>query len=86
MNLPVSVDQNQLREVLLNVATVRPVFIWGAPGMDTISVSMLQRRFRIGFNRASRLMDMLEERGVVAPQEGAGKPRTVLITEADLKD
>ena len=57
-----------------------------AAGMETISVSMLQRRFRIGFNRASRLMDMLEERGVVAPQEGAGKPRTVLITEADLKD
>lgn len=33
MNLPISVTQNDLLEILLNVATIRPVFIWGAPGI-----------------------------------------------------
>ena len=56
-----------------------------AASLDNLSVSMLQRRFRIGFNRASRLMDMLEERGVVGPPEGS-KPRPVLIGEADLAE
>ncbi|TYS16229.1 DNA translocase FtsK [Rossellomorea vietnamensis] len=46
--------------------------------MQTASVSMLQRRFRIGYTRAARLIDGMEERGVVGPYEGS-KPRTVLI-------
>lgn len=33
MNLPITVTQSDLLEILLNVATVRPVFIWGAPGI-----------------------------------------------------
>ena len=33
MNLPISVTQSDLLEILLNVATIRPVFIWGAPGI-----------------------------------------------------
>ena len=33
MNLPISVNQEELLDILLNVATVRPVFIWGAPGI-----------------------------------------------------
>ena len=56
-----------------------------AASMDSLSVSMLQRRFRIGFNRASRLMDMLEKRGIVGPPDGS-KPRPVLIDEADLAE
>lgn len=48
------------------------------------SVSMLQRRFRVGYNRAARVMDMMEERGIVGPQEGS-KPRQVLMNEAELK-
>ena len=44
------------------------------------STSLLQRRLGIGYARAARLMDILEERGVVGPQEGA-KPREVYITE-----
>lgn len=45
--------------------------------MQTASVSMLQRRFRIGYTRAARLIDEMEARGVVGPYEGS-KPRSVL--------
>ncbi|MFB0831144.1 DNA translocase FtsK [Brevibacillus laterosporus] len=46
------------------------------------SASSLQRRFRIGYNRAARLIEMMEASGYVAGQNG-GKPRTVLITAED---
>ncbi|WP_332237418.1 DNA translocase FtsK [Sporolactobacillus sp. KGMB 08714] len=51
-------------------------------GMQTASVSMLQRRFRIGYTRAARLIDAMEERHIVGPYEGS-KPRAVLITKQD---
>lgn len=38
MNLPLTVDQAQLKEILLNVGLVRPVFIWGAPGIGKSSI------------------------------------------------
>ena len=44
----------------------------------TLSTSLLQRRLRIGYPRAARLMDELEENGIVSPGE-AGKPRRVLV-------
>ncbi|MBR2223627.1 MAG: DNA translocase FtsK, partial [Christensenellaceae bacterium] len=47
--------------------------------MEQISSSMLQRRLKIGFNRAARIVDAMEERGFVGPSEGA-KPRQVLLT------
>lgn len=50
--------------------------------MQTASVSMLQRRFRIGYTRAARLIDEMEARGVVGPYEGS-KPRTVLISHSE---
>jgi DNA segregation ATPase FtsK/SpoIIIE, S-DNA-T family len=51
--------------------------------MGTASTSMLQRRLRLGYTRAGRLIDMLERRGIISGYEGA-KPRQVLVTEADL--
>jgi len=44
------------------------------------SASLLQRRLSIGYARAARLLDLLEERGVVGPAEGA-KPRDVFIND-----
>jgi S-DNA-T family DNA segregation ATPase FtsK/SpoIIIE len=50
---------------------------------ETASVSMIQRRLRVGYTRAGRLIDMLERRGAISGYEGS-KPRQVLISEADL--
>lgn len=48
--------------------------------MQTASVSMLQRRFRVGYSRAARIVDQMEMRGVVGPPEGS-KPRQVLASK-----
>jgi S-DNA-T family DNA segregation ATPase FtsK/SpoIIIE len=50
---------------------------------QTASVSLLQRRLRVGYTRAGRLVDMLERRGIISGYEGS-KPRRVLVSEADL--
>jgi DNA segregation ATPase FtsK/SpoIIIE, S-DNA-T family len=49
----------------------------------TASVSMIQRRLRVGYTRAGRLIDMLERRGIISGYEGS-KPRQVLVSLADL--
>ncbi|MDR3092190.1 MAG: DNA translocase FtsK [Clostridiales bacterium] len=50
------------------------------------SASMLQRQFRIGYNRASRIIDGLEERGIVAAGDGSSRPREVLMTKFEYQD
>jgi S-DNA-T family DNA segregation ATPase FtsK/SpoIIIE len=47
------------------------------------SISLLQRRLRIGYSRAARLMDALEEQGIIGPDEGGGRSRQVLLPEEE---
>ncbi len=51
---------------------------------QTASVSLLQRRLRVGYTRAGRLIDMLERRGIISGYEGS-KPRRVLVSETELE-
>jgi len=52
---------------------------------QTASVSLLQRRLRVGYTRAGRLIDMLERRGIISAYEGS-KPRRVLLAEHELPE
>lgn len=52
---------------------------------EQASISFIQRRLRVGFNRASRIMDQLEERGIISPKDGS-RPRQVLVTKDQLID
>ena len=52
---------------------------------DKASIGMLQRMFKIGFNRAARIMDQLCEAGVVGPEEGT-KPRKILMSKETFDD
>ena len=52
---------------------------------DKASIGMLQRMFKIGFNRAARIMDQLAEAGVVGDEEGT-KPRKILITMEEFEE
>ena len=52
---------------------------------EQASASSLQRRFRIGYTRAARLIDIMEEKGFVGPHEGS-KPRTVLLNRRQLEE
>jgi S-DNA-T family DNA segregation ATPase FtsK/SpoIIIE len=48
-----------------------------------VSISLLQRKLRIGYSRAARLMDLMEKRGLVGPAAAAGKPREVRLDEEE---
>jgi S-DNA-T family DNA segregation ATPase FtsK/SpoIIIE len=45
------------------------------------SISLVQRRFRIGYNRAERIIEQMEKEGVIGPADTAGKPRKVLVKQ-----
>ena len=47
------------------------------------SVSLLQRRLRIGYARAARLIDEMEDQGIIGPADGTGRARSILVSEAD---
>jgi S-DNA-T family DNA segregation ATPase FtsK/SpoIIIE len=47
------------------------------------SVSLLQRRLRIGYARAARLIDEMEDQGIIGPDEGGGRAREIIVTQAD---
>ena len=51
--------------------------------MQTASVSLLQRRFRVGYSRAARIVDQMEMRGVVGPPDGS-RPRQVLVSKDEM--
>ena len=50
-----------------------------------ISASLVQRKYRLGYNRAARIIDLLEERGIIGPQNGS-KPREVLVKKEEEND
>jgi S-DNA-T family DNA segregation ATPase FtsK/SpoIIIE len=50
------------------------------------SVSLLQRRLRIGYARAARLIDIMEEQGIIGPDEGGGRSRQVLVSRPDAEE
>lgn len=69
---PVSGDKESFDDPLYNE------IVEFAVSTGKISASLLQRRFRLGYNRAARIVDLLEERGIIGPQNGS-KPREVLV-------
>ncbi|MDD5979940.1 MAG: DNA translocase FtsK [bacterium] len=71
-NNPVSNDEEEYDDPLYN-DIVEFVITTGKA-----SASLLQRRFKLGYNRAARIIDLLEERGIIGPQNGS-KPREVLV-------
>ena len=56
--------------------------LWLAVNSGTVSISSLQRRFRVGFSRAGRLVDKMEEMGFISPNEG-GRARRVLLSKEE---
>lgn len=50
-----------------------------------ISASLIQRKYRLGYNRAARIIDLLEERGIIGPQNGS-KPREVLVKKENVEE
>ena len=76
---PVSNDKEEYDDPLYNQ------IVDFAISTGKISASLLQRRFRVGYNRAARIVDLLEERGIIGPPNGS-KPREVLVKVEEKKE
>ena len=72
-------DKGELSEADMKILNEAALCVIRTP--EKASVSSLQRRLSMGFAKAGRIMDLLEEYGVVGPHNGS-KPREVLMTEA----
>ena len=68
------------RETSMTRNMMRPLPLWPRPGQA--SISLIQRRFRIGYNRAARIVEKMEEEGVVGASDGV-KPREVLVKKIE---
>lgn len=53
---------------------------------ENVSISMIQRRCGVGFNKAGKIVDWMEAKGYISPMEGAAKPRKVLITKEEFEE
>ncbi len=74
--IPTTEEKNEDEELIRQAVEI-------LRGRETTSTSWLQRRLRLGYPRAARLMEELESRGIVGPDEGAGRGRKVLIRDED---
>lgn len=59
--------------------------LWLVIQCEFVSASFIQRRLQVGFNRAARMLEQLEENGIVGPAEGS-KPREVLVKKEEMED
>ena len=72
-------------EIAADEDEILPEVIEFVVEQSQVSTSLLQRQFRIGYNRAARLIDTLEDKGVISGQNGS-KPRDVLVSKEQLQD
>ncbi len=80
-----TIESTSPTAILANVDELLKEAIETVVNAEQASVSMLQRKYRVGYNRAARMIDEMEERGIVGPFEGS-KPRRVLITKEELEE
>jgi len=76
--------ENFIKDSVDETDELLPEIVETVVEMEQISISMLQRRYRIGYNRAARIIDELEKRGIVSKSDGK-KARNVLINKEDLE-
>ena len=68
-----------LEEDILSDELLKDIIEYVIRNCNTVSTSLLQRKFKIGYNKAATMIDMLEENGIIGPPTGNSKPREVLV-------